>query len=62
MVEPADRLGPMNEEPARRFNQWTSQFHWHLVVPSEVDEGARWTVGHIALALALAFVVTLYPL
>ena len=46
-VEPADRLGPKDEEPNRRFYQWAPQFHWNLVVPSTVDESARRAVEHI---------------
>lgn len=48
VVEPDDRLGPTDEEPARRFYQWAPQFHWHLEVPSTVDEGARRAVEQIA--------------
>ena len=48
MVAPADRLGPTDEEPARRFYYGAPQFHWHLVVPSTVEEGARRAVEQIA--------------
>ena len=47
VVGPDDRLGPTDEEPARRFYQWAPQFHWHLEVPSIVDEGARRAVEQI---------------
>ena len=48
VVEPDDRLGPTDEEPARRSYQWAPQFHWHLEVPSTIDEGARRAVEQIA--------------
>ena len=48
VVEPADRLGPTDKDPARRFYQWAPQFHWHLEVPSTIDEGVRRAVEQIA--------------
>ena len=48
MVEPDDRLGPTDEEPAHRFYQWAPQFHWHLEAPSTVDEVAGRAMEQIA--------------
>ena len=48
VVEPDDHLGLADEEPARRFYQWAPQFHWHLEVPSTIDEGARGAMEQIA--------------
>ena len=48
VVEPDDRLGSKDAEPARRFYQWAPQFHWHLEVSSIVDEGECRAVEQIA--------------
>ena len=45
---PDDRVGPTAEEPERRFYMHEPQFHWHVVMPTSVDEGARRAVEHIA--------------